>query len=187
MQQRCPLLSTIRKYRYQKHLSSYMVLRSTPRRFGFEVSWLTGLTHQETSPFGPCLTLRLHWQLVIRHSSGHATSLSCLTAGWSGKAVTLAACVFIWGSSRLSCIPNPTISVFFYNNREGPLQALLRRSLSIPHIMASGDTCPQGTSNARHVATLAGLKTRREENTTNGQEHKTAAAVSYTHLRAHET
>jgi hypothetical protein len=24
--------------------------------------------------------------------------------------------------------------------------------------MANGDTCPQGTSNARHVATLAGLE-----------------------------
>ena len=128
--------------RYQNHRSSYMALRSTARRFGFEVSWLIRLTRQETSLFGPCLTLRLHWQLVIRHSSGHAISLSCLTAGLSGKVMTLVACVFIWGSSRLSCIPNPTISVFFYNNREGPLQALLKPSLSISHIMASGDTCP---------------------------------------------
>jgi hypothetical protein len=147
-----------RKNRYQNHRSSYMALRSTARRFEFEVSWLIRLTRQETSPFGPCLTLRLHWQLVIRHSSGHAISLSCLTAGLSGKVMTLVACVFIWGSSRLSCIPNPTISVFFYNNREGRLQALLKPSLSISHIMASGDTCPQGTSNARHVATLAGLQ-----------------------------
>ena len=108
---------------------------------------LIRLTRQETSPFGPCLTLRLHWQLVIRHSSGHAISLSCLTAGLSGKVMTLVACVFIWGSSWLSCIPNPTISVFFYNNREGPLQALLKPSLSILDIMASGDTCPQGNSN----------------------------------------
>ena len=136
-----------KKSRYQNHRSSYMALRSTARRFGFEVSWLIRLTRQETSPFGPCLTLRLHWQLVIRHSSGHAISLSCLTAGLSGKVMTLVACVFIWGSSRLSCIPNPTISVFFYNNREGPLQALLKPSLSISHIMASGDTCPQGNSN----------------------------------------
>jgi hypothetical protein len=51
----------------------------------------------------------------------------------------------------------------------------LKRSLPFAYIMASGDTCPQGTSNARHVATLAGLKTRREDHTTNGQEHKTAA------------
>jgi hypothetical protein len=123
-----------------------MALRSTARRFGFEVSWLIRLTRQETSPFGPCLTLRLHWQLVIRHSSGHAISLSCLTAGLYGKVMTLVACVFIWGSSRLSCIPNPTISAFFYNNGEGPLQALLKPSLSIFHIMVSGDTCPQGSS-----------------------------------------
>jgi hypothetical protein len=97
----------------------------------------------------------LHWQLVIRHSSGHAISLRRLTAGLSGKVMTLVACVFIWGSSRLSCIPNPTISVFFYNNREGPLQALLKPSLSISDIMASGDTCPKGpAARARHVATL---------------------------------
>jgi hypothetical protein len=87
----------------------------------------------------------LHWQLVIRHSSGHAISLSCLTAGLSGEVMTLVACVFIWGSSRPCLFPNPTISVFFYNNKEGPLQALLKRSLSVSHIMESGDTCPQGT------------------------------------------
>jgi hypothetical protein len=34
-----------------------------------------------------------------------------------------------------------------------------KRSLVIAHVIADGDTCPQGTSNARHVATLAGLKT----------------------------
>jgi hypothetical protein len=68
--------------------------------------------------------------------------------------MTLVACVFIWGSSRLSCILVPTISVFFYNNREGPLQALLKRSLSISDIMESGDTCPQGTFTATVVANL---------------------------------
>jgi hypothetical protein len=146
--------STPSTYRYQNHRSSYMALRSTARRFGFEVSWLIRLTRQETSPFGPCLTSWLHWQLVIRHSSGHAIALSCLTARLSGKVMTLVACVFIWGSTRLSCIPNPTISVFFYNNGEGPLQAFLKPSLSITHIMASGDTCPQGTFNAAVVATL---------------------------------
>jgi hypothetical protein len=96
----------------------------------------------------------MHWQLVIRHSSGHAISLSCLTAGLPGKVMTLVACVFIWGSSRLSCIPNPTISVFFFNNREGLLQECLKRSLSISDIMASGDTCPQGTFTATVVASL---------------------------------
>ena len=93
------LLSTGRLYRYQNHRSSYMALRSTARRFGFQVSLLIRLTRQETSPFGPFLTLRLHWQLVIRDPSGHAISLSCLTAGLSGKVMTLIACVFIWGSS----------------------------------------------------------------------------------------
>ena len=110
-----------------------MALRSTARRFGFEVSWLIRLTRQETSPTGPYLTLRLHCRLVIRHSSGHAISLSCLTAGLSGKVMTLVACMFIWGSSRLSCIPNPTISVFFYNNREGPLPVFKAVPLYRPH------------------------------------------------------
>ena len=77
--------------------------------------------------------------------------------------MTLVAYVFIWGSSRLSCIPNQTISAFFYNHREGRIQEFLNPSLSISLIMASGDTCPQGTSNARHVATLAGLRTRTED------------------------
>ena len=139
-----------------------MALRSTARRFGSEASWLIGLTRQETSPFGPCSTLRLHWQPVIRDSSGHAISLRRLTAGLSGKVMTLVARVFIWGSSRLSRVLNPTISAFFYNHREGPLQECLKRSLSISHIMASGDTCPQGTSNARHVATIAGLRRGKE-------------------------
>jgi hypothetical protein len=117
---------------------------------------------QETSPFGPSLTLWLRWQLVIRDSSGHAISLRRQTGGFSGKVMTLIACVFIWGSSWPCCFPKHTISVFFYNNREGPLQTLLKPSLCISHIMVSGDTvCPQGTSSAHHVATLAGLKTCR--------------------------
>jgi len=41
--------------------------------------------------------------------------------------------------------------------------------------MISGDTCPLGTSNARHVATLAGLKTRRGNCTTTGENRKTAS------------
>jgi hypothetical protein len=68
--------------------------------------------------------------------------------------MTLVVCVFIWGSSQLSSIPNPTISVFFYNNREGRIQECLNSSLSISHIMANGDICPQGTFNAAVVATL---------------------------------
>jgi len=54
---------------------------------------------QETSRLGPSLTLWLRWQLVIRDSSGHAVSLSCLTGGFSGKVMTLVACVLIRGSS----------------------------------------------------------------------------------------
>jgi hypothetical protein len=133
------------------------------------------IPRQDTTLFGLFSTLRLQWQPVIRHSSGHAISLSCLSAGLSGKVMTLIACVFIWDSSRPSCIPVPTISVFFYNNREGPLQECLKRSLSISQIMASGDTCPQGTSNARHVATLAGLKASRTNYTTSNENHKTAS------------
>jgi hypothetical protein len=54
---------------------------------------------QETSPLGPSLTLWLRWQLVIRDSSGHAVSLRRLTGGFSGKVMTLVACVLIRGSS----------------------------------------------------------------------------------------
>jgi hypothetical protein len=57
---------TVKWYRYQNHRSSYTALRSTARRFEFEVSWLIRLTRQGTSPFGSCLTVRLHWQLMIR-------------------------------------------------------------------------------------------------------------------------
>jgi hypothetical protein len=41
-------------------------------------------------------------------------------------------------------------------------------------VAISGDTCPQGTSNAHHVATLAGLKTCRKEYPTIGEKRKTA-------------
>jgi hypothetical protein len=36
-----------------------------------------------------------------------------------------------------------------------------KQSLSCAYFMASDDKCPQGTSSAHHVATLAGLKTCR--------------------------
>jgi hypothetical protein len=48
-------------------------------------------------------------------------------------------------------------------------------SLSITHIMESGDTCPLGTSSAHHVATLAGLKASRTNYTTSNENHKTAS------------
>ena len=73
----------------------------------------------------------------------------------------------------LSCFNQPT-SMFFSNNREGPLR-ILERSLSNTHIMENGDMCAQGTSNARHVATLAGLKTCRDDYGTSGTNHKTAS------------
>jgi hypothetical protein len=89
-------------------------------------------------------------------------SPGCLARRRTGKWMALVGC----GSSQPFGASNQAISVFFYNNREGPLQALLRRSISISHIMESGDTCPQGTSNARHVATLAGLGVAGDECTT---------------------
>jgi hypothetical protein len=51
-----------------------------------------------------------------------------------------------------------------------------KRSLPLVYFTINGDTCPQGTSNARHVATLAGLKTCREDYTTSSQNRKTAPA-----------
>jgi hypothetical protein len=89
--------------------------------------------------------------------------------------MTLVACVFIWGSSWPCWFPNHMISVFFYNNGEGRVQAFLNPSLSMSQIMASGDTCSQGTSNARHVATLAGLKATRADYTTSSENQKTAS------------
>jgi hypothetical protein len=41
--------------------------------------------------------------------------------------------------------------------------------------VVSGDTCPQGTSNARHVAALAGLKASRTNYPTSNENHKTAS------------
>jgi hypothetical protein len=50
-----------------------------------------------------------------------------------------------------------------------------KRSLPLVYFTINGDTCPQGTSNARHVATLAGLKTRRDDYSTIGENRKTAS------------
>jgi hypothetical protein len=62
------------------------------------------------------------------------------------------------------CCRNSVISILF-NFLGGSAKRdrfkYSKRSLFIAYIMASGDTCPQETSNARHVATLAGLKTDR--------------------------
>ena len=40
-----------------------------------------------------------------------------------------------------------------------------KRSISITYLTISGDMCPQGISNAHHVATLAGLEARRGDGT----------------------
>jgi hypothetical protein len=73
--------------------------------------------------------------------------------------------IFIALIKRFHCFPTTAKRDYF---------GYLKRSLSIYHIMASGDTvCPLGTSNARHVATLAGLKTHRKGYTTTGENRKT--------------
>jgi hypothetical protein len=47
------------------------------------------------------------------------------------------------------------------------------QSLFVDLVAPSRDNrCPQGTSNARHVATLAGLKASRTDYTTSSQNHK---------------
>jgi hypothetical protein len=50
------------------------------------------------------------------------------------------------------------------------------RPLFADLLIVNGDhKCPQGTSNARHVATLAGLKASGTNYTTASQNHKTAS------------
>ena len=86
--------------------------------------------------------------------------------------------------------PDPTISVPFNQTKRDRFE-YLKRSLFVAYVMASGDTCPQGISNARHVATLAGLKTRREDCTATGQEYNTASEIlvclSLSSARCHGT
>jgi len=50
-----------------------------------------------------------------------------------------------------------------------------KRSLPLVYFTINGDTCPQGTSSAHHVATLAGLKASRTDYTTSNENHKTAS------------
>ena len=42
-------------------------------------------------------------------------------------------------------------------------------------ILGYNKKCPQGTSSARHVATLAGLKASTTNHTTSNEDHKTAS------------
>jgi hypothetical protein len=51
-------------------------------------------------------------------------------------------------------------SAVFGNYKEGRPRTLEAAPLHRPHYGKWRHVCPQGTSNARHVATLAGLKRR---------------------------
>jgi hypothetical protein len=102
------------------------------------------LIHQDTSPFGLSLTPGLQWRQVIqvRFGARHVARLS----GWQTYR-QLGGSGEPWFISAVLCF-NQTISVAFYNSKEGPLQVFEAIPLlSITHIMVSGDTCPQGTSN----------------------------------------
>jgi hypothetical protein len=63
--------------------------------------------------------------------------------------------------------------MLFYNSQEGP-PLVQKWSPSIDIVMSGGDTCLHGTSNARHVAALAGLNTCRKDDYTTGENRKTA-------------
>jgi hypothetical protein len=73
---------------------------------------------------------------------------------------------YLPGSSLVRVTPDPDAvdgrAVSFHRSPRGTVR------------VRGGQQSLQGTSNARHVATLAGLKTRREDHTTTGQNHKTA-------------
>jgi hypothetical protein len=102
----------------------------------------------------------LQWRLVIQDFFGarHVARLSnwqiCWHVGDSGQCGF--AQMFIDVIQRFQCFSTTT--------KRGRFE-YLKRSLSIAHFMANGDTCPQRTSNARHVATLAGLHGSRESPT----------------------
>ena len=69
---------------------------------------------------------------------------------------------------------NQSFSAVFGNSKEDPL-SVWQRVLFVARFMVNGDTCPQGTSSAHHVATLAGLKASRTDYTTSNENHKTAS------------
>jgi hypothetical protein len=80
-------------------------------------------------------------------------SPGCLTGRYAGKGITL-----VNRSSPLLFVALIKRFQWFYAIAKRDRFEYLKRSLSIAHFMGSGDTCPKGTSNARHVATLAGLE-----------------------------
>jgi hypothetical protein len=70
-------------------------------------------------------------------------------------------------------LPQPFVALI---KRFQCFSAIEKQDRFIALIMVGGDTCPLGTSNARHVATLAGLRIRREEYTATGQNHKAVSS-----------
>ena len=110
---------------------------SPPRRK--HLSWPITPPRLYTGPFSLCLALWLQWRLVVQDFFG-----SRYVARLSGRQTYRQ----LGGSgepgfiSAVLCF-NQTISVAFYNSKEGPLQVFEAVPLlSTTHIMASGDTCP---------------------------------------------
>jgi hypothetical protein len=106
-----------------------MALRPAARRFGSEVSWQRMLNRQDTTPFGLFSTLQPQWRLVIQDFFGarHVARLSSWQISWqAGNSVHPGPKADVYCS-------NPTISVFFYNSKEGPLQVFEAVPLYCPH------------------------------------------------------
>ncbi len=120
-----------------------------------ELSWPAMLIHQHTSPFRLASTFRFSWRLVIQDFFGarHVARLSsgqmCWQGGDSGP---------LPFNTDIHC-SNQAMSVFIYDKKEGPPQTLEAAPLHRPYYRKWRHVCPQGTSSAHHVATLAGLLT----------------------------
>jgi hypothetical protein len=80
-------------------------------------------------------------------------SPNCLAGSYASKGITLVN----WDSTQIFVALIQRFHCFSTIARRDHFE-YLKRSLSIAHIMENGDTCTQGTSNARHVATLAELE-----------------------------
>jgi hypothetical protein len=150
-----------------------MALRPTARRFGFEVSWPNVLIRQDPSPFGLCLTLGLQWRLVIQDFFGARNVARLSSCQRASKQETLVNGVLIWGSTQTFVGLTKRFQGFSAIAKKDHSK-YLKRSFSIADSMASGDTCPQGTSNARYVATLAGLEPSLPHSTTAGEHGQNA-------------
>ena len=108
------------------------------------------LIRQDTSPFGLCFGLLLQWRHArFKSTLGHICRQAVWIGGHSGRGITLD----IWGSiqtlidliKRFQLFPTTAKRDRFKHSK---------RSLFLVHIMANGDTCPQGTFNAAVVANL---------------------------------